>query len=195
MDELRGAKGQCLYCDRYSRDVRCLLDDYLCDCGKKNGFSGSFTIPNKNSWWCKEYYIVSTKHMGKTDKAVLFWGKNSSGYYYALKDAGKYSKHYKQNHEGSDSTIFVECSVVDKLAVTMVIDNCYLGLICPHTTKSRKLIGFKLSQIKRKESGWSNAFKPPEVFIEFHKETVKLYNDCAEYLLENIKKNIKKKGS
>jgi len=45
-----GAYGQCI-CGRYSDDPRCLDDGYLCECGQRNGFSGSFKPPTKDSQW------------------------------------------------------------------------------------------------------------------------------------------------
>lgn len=48
-----GAYGRCSYCDRYSDNIKCLDDDFQCDCGKKNGFSGSFKKPDINSKWDK----------------------------------------------------------------------------------------------------------------------------------------------
>jgi len=46
-----GAYGMCSYCRRYSDDVKCLDDDFKCDCGKKNGYSGSFKKPKPDSIW------------------------------------------------------------------------------------------------------------------------------------------------
>jgi len=46
-----GAYGQCSYCNRYSDDIDCLDADYLCNCGKKNGFCGSFEKPTTESIW------------------------------------------------------------------------------------------------------------------------------------------------
>ena len=46
-----GAYGRCIYCGRYSESYTCLDSGFLCQCGKKNGFSGSFKKPNKKSKW------------------------------------------------------------------------------------------------------------------------------------------------
>jgi hypothetical protein len=53
-----GAYGQCI-CGRYSDDPRCLDDGYLCECGQRNGFSGSFKPPTKDSQWSLE---VAKRH-------------------------------------------------------------------------------------------------------------------------------------
>lgn len=47
-----GAYGKCSFCGRYSDNHLCLSLGFRCDCGKKNGFSGSFASPDKNSLWC-----------------------------------------------------------------------------------------------------------------------------------------------
>jgi hypothetical protein len=52
-----GAYGRCSYCFRYSDDINCLDDDYKCNCGKSNGFTGSFKKPTKESKW----HIASCK--------------------------------------------------------------------------------------------------------------------------------------
>lgn len=46
-----GAFGRCSFCDRYSDDPHCLDDLYMCQCGKWNGYSGSFKPPKKDSKW------------------------------------------------------------------------------------------------------------------------------------------------
>lgn len=46
-----GAYGRCSYCGRYSTNIECLTSEYLCDCGKKRGYSGSFKKPIENSVW------------------------------------------------------------------------------------------------------------------------------------------------
>ena len=48
-----GAYGRCSYCGRYSDNINCLNSDFLCDCLKKNGFSGSFKKPYSKSIWCE----------------------------------------------------------------------------------------------------------------------------------------------
>jgi hypothetical protein len=48
-----GAYGRCSYCGRYSDDKDCLDSEYLCDCGKKRGYSGSFVKPIIESIWSK----------------------------------------------------------------------------------------------------------------------------------------------
>lgn len=49
-----GAKGQCSFCGRYSNNPDCLTQDYLCECGRKNGYSGSFKFPHPGSLWEKD---------------------------------------------------------------------------------------------------------------------------------------------
>ena len=46
-----GAYGRCSYCLRYSEDPNCLELDFECDCGRKNGYSGSFKKPETDSIW------------------------------------------------------------------------------------------------------------------------------------------------
>jgi hypothetical protein len=46
-----GAFGRCTYCGRYSDNPNCLEFEYLCDCGKKRGYSGSFKKPTEESIW------------------------------------------------------------------------------------------------------------------------------------------------
>jgi len=46
-----GAYGRCSYCGRYSDNIKCLDDAFECDCGKRNGYSGSFKAPTKESIW------------------------------------------------------------------------------------------------------------------------------------------------
>lgn len=48
-----GAYGRCSYCLRYSDDPNCLKLDFECDCGRKNGYSGSFKKPENKSAWNK----------------------------------------------------------------------------------------------------------------------------------------------
>ena len=39
-----------------------------------------------------KYYIICKRHAYRQDHAVLFWGKDKSGYSYNLDDAGVYTK-------------------------------------------------------------------------------------------------------
>jgi len=48
-----GAYGQCGKCKRYSTNPKCLSDGYICKCGVRNYYSGSFIKPNKESIWEK----------------------------------------------------------------------------------------------------------------------------------------------
>jgi hypothetical protein len=50
---IRQANAQCSYCGRYSDDPNTLGDRYqpLCDCGKRNGWTGSFVPPTTASKW------------------------------------------------------------------------------------------------------------------------------------------------
>lgn len=41
----------CSHCSRYPDNPECLDHPFWCECGKKNGFSGSFKKPNKRSKW------------------------------------------------------------------------------------------------------------------------------------------------
>ena len=53
-----GAYARCSYCGRYTDNKAVMHGDYACDCGKTEGWSGSFLPPNKNSTW----------NEGKTDE-------------------------------------------------------------------------------------------------------------------------------
>ncbi len=46
-----GAIGRCSYCGRYSENTDCMDSAFICDCGKKSGYSGSFKSPNNKSIW------------------------------------------------------------------------------------------------------------------------------------------------
>ena len=48
-----GAFAQCSYCGRYSDYYQLLIryKEYRCDCGKKEGWSGSFKPPTEQSRW------------------------------------------------------------------------------------------------------------------------------------------------
>jgi hypothetical protein len=46
-----GAHGRCSYCGRYSDDPAILGHGVSCECGKKDGWSGSFSPPNEGSKW------------------------------------------------------------------------------------------------------------------------------------------------
>ena len=45
-----GSFGQCT-CGRYSDNPFILDHKFICECGKKTGWSGSFKQPDKNSKW------------------------------------------------------------------------------------------------------------------------------------------------
>ena len=47
-----GAYAQCFYCERYTEDHRSLLiKTFMCDCGKSDGWCGSFKPPTEDSKW------------------------------------------------------------------------------------------------------------------------------------------------
>jgi hypothetical protein len=46
-----GAYGRCSYCGRYSDNMHCLDSTFVCSCGSRCGYSGSFRKPDKNSIW------------------------------------------------------------------------------------------------------------------------------------------------
>lgn len=51
-----GAYARCSYCGRYSDDKDSLIENRFgstleCDCGKSDGWSGSFYPPTKDSVW------------------------------------------------------------------------------------------------------------------------------------------------
>lgn len=46
-----GAYGRCSYCGRYSDNPKCLIFPFYCECGRKDGFSGSFKKPDIDSKW------------------------------------------------------------------------------------------------------------------------------------------------
>lgn len=87
-----GAIAQCFYCKRYTMDIEALNDRPMaCECGKKNGWSGSFRTPGPNAKWsgiapdtldvctdsdncnrCKTH----PKHRGSIDHAGIPVGKS-----------------------------------------------------------------------------------------------------------------------
>jgi hypothetical protein len=46
-----GAHGQCSYCGRYSDNSFILTHFIECECGEKDGWSGSFPPPTEDSKW------------------------------------------------------------------------------------------------------------------------------------------------
>ena len=50
-----GAMAQCSFCKRYSDNYKALIrNDYLCNCGKAGGWTGSFKKPTETSLWNDE---------------------------------------------------------------------------------------------------------------------------------------------
>ena len=46
-----GAYARCSYCGRYSDDIRSLEHKIPCDCGKTEGWCGSFLRPGPKAVW------------------------------------------------------------------------------------------------------------------------------------------------
>lgn len=51
-----GANGRCSYCGRYSDNIECLKKEYVCNCGKTKGYSGSFKKPNEKAIWSEKNF-------------------------------------------------------------------------------------------------------------------------------------------
>lgn len=127
-----------------------------------------------------QYYIICKRHSHKKDYAVLFWAPNNTGYRYNVSDAGVYTeeevKKFDKDHYCDDMPVLK--SLVDEMAITMVIDNAKLGKVCLNNPNNRKILGIKLSELLSGETAWDKrAFCKPKLFLKLNQNTQKIINE------------------
>lgn len=125
-------------------------------------------------------YIICKRHMYRNDYAILFWGKDCSGYQYNVLDAGIYKDDDKSfGHYKDDQP--VKCDLIDVLVIDTVIENRILGKICRNTIKNRKLLGIKLSELRKGPTNWnSKVFCKLDEFVKQNENIVKLVTKIIE---------------
>lgn len=129
----------------------------------------------------QQYYIISKKHMTTKDFAILFWGKNFSGYKYNLNNSGVYSQtEIDTNFNCSESdSIAVKKEIIDSIKERYVIDNNELGFIVLNTPKNRKLLNIRKKELTTVEfSPWNEcAFISPDIFLKINEHTLRLIDE------------------
>jgi len=122
--------------------------------------------------------------MNKKDHAILFWGKNNSGYTYNVDNAGLYdhddiTNRFPPSRHNNDAPI--EDYIVDSITVKSVIDREVLGNIVINNAKNRKLLNIKLKELLPGDTNWNyRAFSTPEEFLKINKNTINLINQIKK---------------
>ncbi|PKH21436.1 hypothetical protein CIG19_16690 [Enterobacterales bacterium CwR94] len=68
----------------------------------------------------REYFVISVKHNARTDRYIILWADNDSGYRGRTEFAGKYPEsriRARMDYYNSGEDIAVACDVIEKLAV------------------------------------------------------------------------------
>lgn len=124
------------------------------------------------------FYIICKRHAQRSDYAVLFWGKNFSGYTYNLNNAGLYTEQdvanrFKDTNPSDD--LPVHRDFVEPLAVDMVIGNKDLGKVVINNPQNRKKLNIKVKEMLTGPSAWdSRSFCKPTIFLQRNQNTLEL---------------------
>lgn len=134
----------------------------------------------------QQYYIISKNHMTTKDFAILFWGKNFSGYQYNLDRSGIYSQtEIDTNFNCHESnSIAVKKEIIDSIKEQYVIDNNELGFIVLNNSKNRKLLNIRKKELRTVEfSLWDErVFISPDRFLVRNKHTLRLIDEIKSIM-------------
>lgn len=129
-----------------------------------------------------KYYIICKRHAYKKDFAILFWGKNFSGYTYNIENAGVYTgEEVRSRNLTPCADDIAEEGLIKSLAERYVIDNAQLGLIVRSINSNWKLLNIKASELYKGNTVWDErAFCTPDEFVNKNKNTVKILEAIKE---------------